>query len=75
MNLEDLTARIQRFDALARGLAKEVTLWKNSNDPLRYLERKAYLRAVQNALAGVEEARVILAKVRQRLDEGGKKTG
>ena len=71
MNLEDLTARIQRFDVLARGLAKEVTLWKQSNDPLQYLERKAYLRAVQNALAGVEEARVILAKVCQRLDRGG----
>jgi hypothetical protein len=71
MNLDDLTARIQRFDVLARGLAKEVTLWKQSNDPLQYLERKAYLRAVQNALAGVEEARVVLAKVCQRLDRGG----
>jgi hypothetical protein len=71
MNLDDLTARIQRFDALARGFAKEVTLWKQSNDPLLYLERKAYLGAVQNALAGVEEARVILAKVCQRLDRGG----
>jgi hypothetical protein len=71
MNLEDLAARIQRFDVLARGLAKEVSLWKQSNDPLQHLERRAYLRAVQNALAGVEEARVILAKVCQRLDHRG----
>jgi hypothetical protein len=69
MNLADLTARIQRLEALARGLAKEVTLWKQSNDPLLYLERKAYLGAIQDALAGVEAARVVLAKVCQRLDE------
>jgi hypothetical protein len=33
-----------------------------------YLERKAYLAAIQDALAGVEAARVLLAKVRQRLE-------
>jgi hypothetical protein len=52
---------------LARGLAKEVSLWKGGNDPLLYLERKAYLGAIQDALAGVESARVILARVRRRL--------
>jgi hypothetical protein len=67
MNLADLTARIRRLDQLARGLAKEVTLWKECNDPLLYLERKAYLSAVQDALAGVEAARVALAKARQRM--------
>jgi hypothetical protein len=75
MNLADLTARIRRLDALARGLAKEVILWKQSNDPLLYLERKAYLGAIQDALAGAEAARVVLAKVCQRLDESGKKNG
>ena len=74
MNLEDMTARIQRLDMLARGFAKEVALWKQSNDSLLYLERKAYLGAIQDALASVEAARVILAKVCQRMDEGGTKT-
>lgn len=68
MRLEHLTARVHRLDELARGLAKEVVLWREGNDPLLYLERKAYLGAIQDALAGVEAARVVLAKVRQRLE-------
>jgi hypothetical protein len=67
MNQSDLEARIRRLNQLARGLAKEVALWKGGNDPLLYLERKAYLGAIQDALAGVESARVILARARQRL--------
>jgi hypothetical protein len=67
MNLADLAARIRRLDELSRGLAKEVALWKACNDPLLYLERKAYLKAIQDALAGAEEARVALVKARQRL--------
>lgn len=70
MNQSDLEARIRRLDQLARGLAKEVALWKGGNDPLLYLERKAYLGAIQDALAGVESARVILARARQRLGGG-----
>ena len=68
MNLPNLIARVRRLDQLSRGLAKEVTLWKVCNDPLLYLERKAYLSAVQDALAGVEAARVALVKVCQRLE-------
>jgi hypothetical protein len=67
MTLRDLTARVRRLDELSRGLAKEVVLWKECNDPLLYLKRRAYLGAIQDALAGVEQARVVLAKARQRL--------
>jgi hypothetical protein len=73
MNLKEMRARIRRLDALARGFAKEVTLVKQSQGPLLYLERKAYLDAIQDALAGVEAARVILAKVQQRVEESGAK--
>lgn len=66
MTWNDLQARVRRLDQLARGLAKEVSLWKGSNDPLLFLERKAYLGAIQDALAGVEAARVALAKACQR---------
>jgi hypothetical protein len=52
-------------------LAKEVVLWKECNDPLLYLERKAYLEAIQDALAGVDAARVVLARARQRIENGG----
>jgi hypothetical protein len=43
---------------------------KAADDPLLYLERKAYLTAIQDALAGVEGARVALARARQRLERG-----
>jgi cobalamin biosynthesis protein CobT len=69
MNLADLTARVRRLDELGRGLAKEVTLWKACNDPLFYLERRAYLKAIQDALAGVEEARVTLVQAQRRLEK------
>jgi hypothetical protein len=69
MNLIDLQARVCRLEELALGLAKEVVIWKAGNDPLLYRERKAYLDAIQDALAGVEEARAILAEARQRLEE------
>jgi hypothetical protein len=68
MNLEDFKARVRRLDKLARGLAKELTLWKACNDPLLYLERKAYLTAIRNALAGVDAARVVLAGVVRRIE-------
>jgi hypothetical protein len=68
MNLADLSARVERLDQLSRGLAKEVILVRQGDDPLLYLERKAYLGGIQDALAGVEAARVTLAKARQRLE-------
>jgi hypothetical protein len=39
--LRQLAARVRRLDDLSRGLAKEVVLWMECNDPLRYLERTA----------------------------------
>ena len=70
----DVVARMRRLEQLTRGLSKEVALWKEANDPLLYLERRAYLNAIQDALAGLEEARVVLARATQRLssDEAGR---
>jgi hypothetical protein len=55
---------------LSIGLAREVLRVRQANDPLLDLERRAYLKALQDALSGVEEARVTLALARQRLEEG-----
>lgn len=63
----DVEARLRRLEELTRGLSREVSLWKEGNDPLLYLERRAYLNGVQDALAGVEAARVVLARAVQRL--------
>jgi hypothetical protein len=53
MTLRDLTTRVRRLEELSRGLAKEVVFWKECDDPLLYRERRAYLGAIQDALAGV----------------------
>ena len=70
MGLAELKARVERLDKLARGLMKEETLWKESDGPLLYRERKAFLGAIRDALAGVEAARVVLAGVVRRIDGG-----
>jgi hypothetical protein len=62
-----VAARVERLHELSIGLAREVVLIRQGQDPLLYLERKAYLAAIRDALAGLEGARVILARVRQRL--------
>ena len=49
--------RFARLDQLARGLAREVGLWRGGNDPLLFAERRMYLKAIQDALAGAEGAR------------------
>jgi hypothetical protein len=63
----DVVKRMRRLEELTRGLCREVALWKEGNDPLLYLERRAYLNAIQDALAGVESARVVLARASQRI--------
>ena len=68
IQLPHIKARILRLQELTNGLAREATAWKNGEDPLLYLERKQYLNAMLNALAGLEEARVVLAGVVGRLE-------
>lgn len=70
----EVTARVKRLDELSRGLSKEVAIWREGNDPLLYLERKAYLNAIQDALAGVESARVVLARAMQRINASSRRT-
>jgi hypothetical protein len=62
ITVNDLEARLARLEELSRGLAKERVIISEGNDPLLYLERKAYLSALADILAGVESARVALAK-------------
>jgi hypothetical protein len=64
---DNLAARTRRLDRLALGLMKEVVLIREVDDPLLYLERLAYVEALRGAVAGLEGARVALAKSRQRI--------
>jgi hypothetical protein len=70
MTQQAIAARVRRLDDLGRGLAKELVQIREADDPLLYVERKAYLAALGRILAGVEEARVVLARARQRLEGG-----
>jgi hypothetical protein len=67
MTAEDLAARV-RLDALARGLAKELAAVQGETlTVLLYRERRGSLEALHRALAGVEDARVALARALQRM--------
>jgi hypothetical protein len=70
LELRDIKARIARLDQLARGLAREVGLQKGAEDVLLFRERREYLRAVQEALAGADAARVVLERVVKRMGGG-----
>jgi hypothetical protein len=68
MNAADISARVRRLDELARGLAVELYNVGKADDPMLYVERREYLAAMRRVQAGVEEARVVLAKARQRME-------
>jgi len=51
---EGVEARLSRLDEMSAGVAKEIELWRKGQDPLLYLERRAYLNAMQDLLAGVK---------------------
>jgi len=76
MSAADIAARVRRLDRLSRGISLEISIVSKANDPLLYLERQAYLANLRGMLGGVEAARVVLVKVRQRLDgETGRRGG
>ena len=57
-----------RFDPRrGGGLAREVGLQRGAEDVLLFRERRQHLRAVQDALAGAEAARVVLEGVVERM--------
>jgi hypothetical protein len=68
MTIEDVRGRVDRLEHLSRGLTRERVLWEEAADPLLYLERKAYLLALREAIKGVEAARVALVKACQRIE-------
>jgi hypothetical protein len=57
VNVPDLTARARRLEQLVIGLMREAQKIAAGDDPLLYLERRAYLMALQAASSGLENAR------------------
>jgi hypothetical protein len=70
MSPEQVGRRIERIEQLGRALAKEIVIIGEADDPLLYVERRDYLAALRNALAGIEGARVELCRARQRWRRG-----
>jgi hypothetical protein len=70
LQVRDLKGRVARLERPAKGLAREVGLHRDANDLLLYRERKAYIGAIQDTLAGVEAACVTLAGAVRRLEGG-----
>jgi hypothetical protein len=69
LTLADIKARITRLERLERGFAREVAQQRD-DDLLLCRERRQYLKAIQDALAGAEAARVVLAGVVRRVEGG-----
>jgi len=67
MDENGLAARLRRLEELSRGLSREIASCREGNDPLLYLERRAYINAMQDMLAAAEAARLALSKAQTRL--------
>lgn len=69
LDLKGVAGRMDRLAALSLKFGAEVLRFrKGGNDPLLYVERRAYIEALQAAIAGLETARVALARIRMRLE-------
>jgi hypothetical protein len=64
-----LQGRIDRPDQLVRGLAREVLFCQDDMGPLLFVERRAYLAGLQEAIDGLDRARVALVRARQQLED------
>jgi hypothetical protein len=76
MNPQDIRARIHRLDKLIAGLGQEESLWRTRSVPALALERQEYMDAIYSALQSLENARMALVKISQRLtkEAAGKTT-
>jgi hypothetical protein len=71
MNMNMIRPRVARLHHLVAELIHDFEHWKDEPTPLLDGERRAYLIAIQEALAGVDEAAVVLARAIARRDALG----
>ena len=69
MQLEHLEARIRRLAEVARGLSLEASNFRKGDAPLLWTERQNYIDGILDAITGLEDARIALAKACTRLEE------
>jgi hypothetical protein len=68
LQLHNLRRRSTRLENLSRGLAVEASLLRQGNDPLLYRKRRASLKGMREAPAGLELARVTPAGAVRRME-------
>ena len=64
----ELSARIKRLEQLSMNLSKEEHRVFKGELRLLFEERREYLKAIREAIAGLEQARVVLAKAKHRVE-------
>jgi hypothetical protein len=70
IRLPEMEERLVRLERLARGPGVELSLWKGDT-PLLAAEKRTYLSGIQDAIAGLDAARVALGvAVRRERAEG-----
>jgi hypothetical protein len=71
VNVNDLRARVARLRQLAPGLGKQVQRWKAEDGPLSPAERRVYVNAIYDLIAGADEGAVVLLAAIRRLEALG----
>lgn len=71
MNVKSIKTRVDRLAQIREGFAREVReLGRPLRDPLMGMERKAYLKALADAIDAIERARAVLSEAHKRLSNG-----
>jgi len=71
LHLHTIRPRIPRLRELVAELVQDYLLVQSLESPLLGGERRAYLIGIQEAIAGLDEARVVLGKAVRRIEELG----
>ena len=71
LHLHTIRPRIPRLRELVAELVQEYMLTQSQENPLLDGERRAYLIGIQEAIAGLDQARVVLGKAVRRVEELG----
>jgi hypothetical protein len=70
LRVQDLKARIERLGKLVERLATELAIQAGRHGELLDREHRQYLAAVQQTIAGADDARVVLTRAVKRLEGG-----
>jgi hypothetical protein len=73
MNLADLAVRIKRLEQLCMNLSREELRVSKGELRLYFDERREYLVAIREAIAGVESARIVLVRAKDRMEGGARR--